>query len=129
MKLLLLLVLFSTHLIAKEIIEYECITQPDLKLGLSLTDPKHPTVILEKNNVKVARCFYQTLPTSKPYNKSNVSTDAVWSLQLQRCETYHAKLKDKFKISENASFKQALGTATSYFRMFKDQQPTECKPR
>ena len=129
MKSLILLFLFSSHLIAKEINEYECIAQSDLKLEISLTDSKQPTISLEKKNIKIARCFYQTLPNTKPFNKLSISADTVWNLQLLRCESYNEKFKDQFKYSEIASFKQAKSTALSYLRIFKDQQPTECTPR
>lgn len=130
MKFLLLFLLLSHNkVMAKEITEYECTLAPDLKIELSLIDPKLPSVSLQKKDTKFARCFYQTLPSSKASNRMNVSTEANWNLQLSKCETYNEKLKNQFNLSSMASFKQAQALGISYFRLFKDQQPLLCKPR
>lgn len=126
---LLLIFLLSNQLSAKDIIEYECFVQPDLKLELSFIDSKNPTISIEKKKIKIVRCFYQTLPSSTAFDKMNVSADTVWKLRLKKCETYNDKFKDKFKYSEIASFKQARGAAPSYFRMFKDLHSMVCKPK
>ena len=114
---------------AKDITEYVCTLAPDLKVELSLIDPKLPSVSLQKKDTKIARCFYQTLPSSKPSSRMNVNTEASWNLQLSKCETYNEKMKSQLSLSEMASFKQAQGAGISYFRLFKDQQPLLCKPR
>ncbi len=130
MKFLLVFLLFSHNkTMAKDITEYECRLAPDLKIELSLIDPKLPSVSLQKKDAKIARCFYQTLPSSKPSNMRNVSTEASWNLQLSKCETYNEKMKSELSLSPMASFKQAQGASTSYFRLFTDQQPLLCKPR
>ena len=129
MNFLLLIYLFSQNLIAKDLTEYECIVQPDLKFQLSLTDSKNPTVIVQKKNIKIISCYYQTLPSSKPYKKMNASKNAAWNLQLSRCEIHNEKFKNLYKFAESASFKQAQASALSYFRILKDQQPMTCKPK
>lgn len=114
---------------AKDTTEYECVLAPDLKVELSLIDPKLPSASIQKKDTKVARCFYQTLPSSKAASRMNVSTEASWNLQLSKCETYNEKLKSQLSLSEMASFKQAEGAGVSFFRLFKDQQPLLCKPK
>lgn len=114
---------------AKDITDYECNLAPDIKVELSLIDPKLPTVSLLSKNNKVARCFYQTLPSSKPFNKMNVHLEATWNLSLSKCETYNEKVKNQLSLSEMASFKQAQGKGISYFRLFSDEQPLICKPK
>ena len=129
MKLLIILYFFSQNLWAKDITEYECIGHPDFKFQLSLIDSKYPTVTVQKKNVKIVSCFYQTLPSSKPFKKIYVSKNAVWNLQLSKCEIHNDKFNNLFKFSETASFRQAPALAPSYFRMLKDQQPMTCKPK
>jgi len=130
MKFLFIFLLLSHNkTIAKDITEYECTMAPDLKIELSLIDPKLPSVSLQKKDAKIARCFYQTLPSSRPSNIKNVNTEASWNLQLSKCETYNEKIKSQLNLSSMASFKQAPGNNISYFRLFQDQQPLLCKPR
>ena len=126
---LLLIFLLSNQLSAKDIIEYECLVQPDLKFELSFADSKNPTISIEKKKIKIARCFYQTLPTSRTNSKKSVSTNSVWNLHLTKCESYTDKLKKLYKYSDMASFIQVKGKASSYLRIFKDQQPMACKPK
>ena len=114
---------------AKDITEYECAFAPDLKVELSLIDPKLPSLSIQKKDAKIARCFYQTLPSSKASSRTNVSTDAIWNLQLSKCETYNEKMKSQLSLSSMATFKQAQGNGISYFRLFEDQQPLLCKPK
>lgn len=129
MKFVFIFFLLSQQSIAKDIVEYVCLLEPDLKIELSLIDPKLPSVSLQKKDAKIARCYYHTLPSSKMANSMNVSIEADWSLRLSKCETYNEKLKGQFNLSEIASFKQAKGTSISYFRLFKDQHPLICKPK
>lgn len=114
---------------AKEVTEYECTLAPDIKVELSLIDPKLPSVSLQKKDSKVARCFYQTLPSSTSASKLNVSTDASWRLQLSKCETYNEKIKSQMNISNTATFKQAQASKPSYFRLFQNEGPLLCKPK
>lgn len=129
MKFLLIYLLFSNPLLAKEITEYECEITPELKVELTLIDPKNPSFVLKNKNTKITRCFYQTLPSSKPFNKFKASADASWYLQISKCDTYNEKMSKKFNFSQTASFRQAQKMGTSYFRLFKDQHPVKCRPK
>ena len=121
--------LFSYNLIAKEVTEYECLVPPDLIFQLSLIDSKNPTISLQKKDIKIARCFYQTLSHSKPRNNVNPNTNRAWNLQLTKCEIYNDKIKNHYKFAQTASFNQAKESTPSYLRMLKDKQPMICGPK
>lgn len=122
--------LFFSHLIhAKDVTEYICSVDKDIKVELSLLDAKNPSVSLLNKEAKFGLCFYETLPAGMALDKKSVNSEIVWRLELKNCTYYSDKLKLKLSLLQNSSFKQSQGKAPGYFQLLTNRPPLFCTPK
>lgn len=120
--------LISQSLYAKEISQYSCKINKELKIELSLLDRKMPSATLINKKYKFGSCFFKTLPHSNGFDNKSITAEAIWHLKLEKCEYYSDKLKNKISLADTASFKQSPGKKPSFFHVLKDLQPLHCRP-
>lgn len=129
MKYLIFSLLFSHTAFAKDVTEYVCSVDKDIKIELSLLDAKNPSVSLINKEAKFGLCFFEALPINTALDKKSVNLETVWRLELKNCTYYSDKLKSKLGLLQSSSFKQSPGKAPSYFQLLTNQQPLFCTPK
>ncbi|MEA9358345.1 hypothetical protein SHI21_19070 [Bacteriovorax sp. PP10] len=129
MKYIIFSLLFSHTVYAKNVTEYVCNIDKDIKVELSLLDAKNPSVSLIHKNAKFGLCFFETPPTKIDLDKKAVNLETLWNLELKKCTYYSDKLKSKLSLLQSSSFKQSAGKTPSYFQLLTDQQPLFCTPK
>lgn len=127
MKYIIFSLLFSHAVYAKNVTEYVCTIDKDIKAELSLLDAQNPSVSLINKNAKFGLCFFETLPTHLVLDKKSVNLETVWNLELKKCTYYSNKLK--LNLLQSSSFKQSSKKAPSYFQLLADQHPLFCIPK
>lgn len=129
MKYLIIVLIFSHAVNAKDHSAYICTINKEMKAELSLLDVRHPTVSLVNKNSKIGLCFLETLPIGISQNKKSVNVETVWKFELIKCDYYSEKFQTKLNILPNPSFKHSPGKSPSYFQLLKDQHPLFCIPK
>lgn len=126
MKFLIIALMMSHPLYSKDVTEYSCKIDNDMKADISLLDPKNPSVSLINKNSKFGLCTLKTLPMSKGFDKNAVNAEAIWYFKLEKCDFYSEKLKAKVNLNKTPSFKQSPAKAPGYLHLLNDQQPLFC---
>lgn len=115
---------------SKEVLEYTCPIDKNLKVELSLLDKSMPTVSLYSKKSKFASCQYESTPQSTTSNPRAQIEESQWHLKLKKCDIYFEKEKDKIKVVDKAMFKESKDPKRgNFFFIVEGQQPLKCLPR
>lgn len=127
MKYLMLTLLFSSNAFSKDIINYNCDVDKNLKIEISLLDKNSPMLNLFYNNSKFAECSYESTAETRPVDPKAHIQVAEWHLRLKKCSYIFDKYKSKIDLMSEVTFKQYSGATPSYLMAITGIQPILCR--
>lgn len=113
---------------SKEVLNYTCPIDKNLKTEISLLDKNAPTIDLFYKKSKFATCLYENTPESHAADPRALIQDAIWQLKLKSCNYYFEKDRDKIHVDKSISFKQSQ-KGPSYLAVVENAQPLTCTPK
>ncbi|MBC7712857.1 MAG: hypothetical protein H7177_05935 [Rhizobacter sp.] len=128
MKYILLTLIISSPAFSKEVFNYTCPVDKNLRVEISILDSNSPTIDLFNKKSKFATCVYENTPESHKADPRAMIQDAIWQLKLKNCNYYFEKEKDKIHVDKTVSFKQAK-KGPSYLAVIENAQPLTCAPK
>ena len=118
--------ILSTPVFSKDVLNYVCPIDKDVRVELSLVAKESPSIGLFFQKSKYGLCIFENTPMTTLSNPRTQTQDAVWVLKLKKCDYYFDKHKSKLEVLDEVTFKESKAGHGNFLIIGKGLQPVIC---